>query len=565
MGFGKQTLVAKCPACQATTKVNVHPDKLSIRCPRCQATVPLAFARKFDGEKKTAQEMDYEHKAVRREAPSTVYGSELGDTNQPTFVRSKSKKENRGPRGSTEFSYPDHQKPFVRYAYIAVSVVALLSLVAGIYLYWTNLQNLRNQDYVKNVRDAIEQHQVAVKSLRKFLDPAESTDARKAFREATAQINVLALFRKKMYQPKPEDVEGLPVLLEELAKAEKELTIAEEEVKKLASQTSVKELKPVPARVDPAVVFSTTQGVKTSDKEPVRAIPEAVDNKTVIIKIPDISKSQWSDEFVKRFAMLADDGDGKVEVKWSGDLLLLMVTPVVDPARYATKINFATLIYLSSNDRTITIGFKPERVNNYNAEGDYITPLLIDLKQRDKLNKLLPALTQLASQKVDPGRRAEVSAVLEVIAGEVKLEATVREQAIKLLPNWSGRESASLLVRLLDDPTAVIRLHAVDALALSRSPKSAAILAEKWEKLDPDRVAKALISMGSDVEPVVLPYLNNTKNLTVRIEVCRVLKEVGTELSLKPLLDVINDKSTPAAVANSARDAMKAVLDRKPN
>ncbi|MFT3881818.1 MAG: hypothetical protein QM703_19435 [Gemmatales bacterium] len=75
MGFlGKQTVLAKCPACEATTKVNVHPDKPSIRCPRCKASVPLTFARKYTPDK---PEPEPEKRNLHQEAAFSDYGSEI--------------------------------------------------------------------------------------------------------------------------------------------------------------------------------------------------------------------------------------------------------------------------------------------------------------------------------------------------------------------------------------------------------------------------------------------------------------------------------------------------------
>jgi hypothetical protein len=135
--------------------------------------------------------------------------------------------------------------------------------------------------------------------------------------------------------------------------------------------------------------------------------------------------------------------------------------------------------------------------------------------------------------------------------------------AIKLIPAWSGKESANLLISLMDDKAGSVRLTAIDALVETRSPLAAAALVKKWDKAESSRISDGLIALGSDVEPVVLPYLNNTTNVNLRVEACRVLQQVGTTESLKPLLDLMNVKDQSPALINAAKDAMKQILDRK--
>jgi HEAT repeat protein len=187
---------------------------------------------------------------------------------------------------------------------------------------------------------------------------------------------------------------------------------------------------------------------------------------------------------------------------------------------------------------------------------------LIDLKQRDKTPKIFSALSQLGNMKVDPTRQAEVAAVLETVAVDSKLDTTMRESAIKLIPTWSGKESAELLIRLLEDKSSSVRISAIDALVESKSPLAAPALIKKWDKFDADRITRALIILGQDIEPIVLPYLNNTTNMNIRVEACRVLQQVGTTESLKPLLDLINAKDQSPTLATAAKEAMKQILDR---
>ncbi|MFT3881819.1 MAG: hypothetical protein QM703_19440 [Gemmatales bacterium] len=446
---------------------------------------------------------------------------------------------------------------------MAAGIIVLA--IAGIgFLIWRDLVNSRYQNYVSNIKDSIELHQTAITQLKKALDPLEGTEAQKAYREAKGRIDFLAVQRKRMTVPQDDNDETLKSLLSDHAKAEKDLIQTQEDIKRLSTQIPAKPQTEQPAVVSPRLGSTVTTGPPKSTAPPISNEPRKItDENAVLISIPGLSKEQWNDEFSKRFAMLADNGQGQVTVKWFGDLLTLEVRPVLDPARYATKINFGRLLYYSRNDRNLTIEFNPERVNNYKAQGDLITPLLLDLKQRDKAPKLLTALTQMGNLKVDPARQAEVATVLETVASDIKLDPTLRDMAIKLIPAWSGKESAELLIKLMDDKAGSVRLTAIDALVETRSPLAAAALVKKWDKAESSRISDGLIALGSDVESVVLPYLNNTNNVNLRVEACRVLQHIGTTESLKPLLDLMKVKDQSPPVVNAAKEAMKQILDRK--
>ena len=431
--LGRQTVLAKCPACQATTKVNAHPDKPSIRCPRCKATIPLTFARKYTGD---TTEVDPGNLAAQEADASTQYESENPVSNgQHDSTHSSKKRQRRNAYGTSNVvSYPDHAAGFVRYAIIFAVVAVVLAALGVAYLVWKDSVDSKYQEYVSNVRDSLKEYDDALAYLPKMHDPLEGKEARSKFLDAKGKIEFLATNRKHMAVPNSAGDESLKQLLEDHAKAEKKLAEAEDEEKKLAAQIKSKPDSKTPEGASPDLSSSVT---KTPPPIPSNSIGnelrKPVAENAVGIIIPGTSKEQWNDEFAKRFAKLADNGQGQVTVKWSGDLLTLEVRPVLDPARYATKINFGKLISYSRSDRTVTIEFMPDRVNNYKAQGDVITPLLIILKKQEKSQNLHSALTDLSNIKVDPARQAEVATVLETVAVESQLDVTVRILAIKLI------------------------------------------------------------------------------------------------------------------------------------
>lgn len=557
--LGRRTVIAKCPACQATTKVSVPPNKPTIRCPRCQAAVPLAFARNYTEAKPVAEP---EHSSLKHDVTAFDYASEVPIERQSQKALTKKQRQKRySSETNTDISYPDHSRNLIRYATIATVLICVFSILGVGYLFWRETVNSRNQEYLSSMKESVEQHQTALKNLKKVLDPLEGLDAQKNFREAKGKIDFLANRRKHLAVP-DERTEGFKELQADLTKAEKELATTEEEIKRLSTQTNATPEKKKSESVAANLGWSMTKGPPPSPSQVNSNLKKAADDNSVIINLPGITKEEWNDDFSRRFSLLADNGEGKVTVYWAGDLLTLEVRPVIDPARYATKINFGRLLYYSRNDRIISLEFNPSKVNNYKAQGDIITPILLDLKQHDKPPKLHAALSKLNGMKVDTGRQAEVAAVLETIAINGALDAAIRSMAIKLIPNWSGKESAELLIRLMDDKASSVRITATDALVETRAPSAASALVKKWDKLDAGQISAALISLGTDAETSVLPFLNNTESITLRIEACRVLQQIGTTESLKPLLDLMNTKNQSPLIVEAARNAMKQILER---
>lgn len=565
---GRRTLIAKCPSCQATTKVEVHPDKTTIRCPRCKVSVPLAFAREYHPKTEEVSAAPQKEK-LRTDITSFEYQSETPIA--PPERASHSVKKKRSTTSSShsyqDVNYPDHSARFVRSSIIGVVAVIILA-VAGIgYMLWNNYQQSKGQEYISNITDSIDTHERAIAQIRKVLDPLESAEAQQQFRELKGKIAHLNTRRKHLTAPDTDEQGNLAADEAKLKALENELATAEEDVKRMITSTTIKPLQKTNTSVSDQLGASTTYGPPLRAEKSLPPEPRRqADSMSVIVNMPGITKEQWSPELQKRFALLADNGEGQVTTHWAGDLLSVEVKPVLDPARYATKINFARLMYYSRNERIITIEFKPEQANLAKLrDGDSITSLLLDMKQREKIPLIQTSLDRLGKMKIDPSRQAEVAAVLETIAADQKLDSTLREAAIKLMASWAGRESTSLLVRLLDDKSASVKLHALDALVEIRAVSAAPAIAQLWERMEVNRVTSSLIALGSEVEAVVLPYLNNNNSVVIRSEACKVLQEIGTTTSLKPLLDLINAKDMSPVIVDAAREAMKKILDRKPN
>jgi hypothetical protein len=350
-------------------------------------------------------------------------------------------------------------------------------------------------------------------------------------------------------------------LLEEEKQARQKLADAERIVR-VSAPTS----PPPPAKSPSDANFLGLSVVGGPPAAPERAVPvkpEPAAPNTVVISLPGVTRPQVNSELLRLFANLADEQPGQASPIWSGDLLAIHVRPVADPAKFATRIRFGRVLYYSRNDRAMTVQLSAEQsAQLQDPARDPLTALIGRLNQRADQKKLLEALEKLRGMKV-LDRQAEIAAAVEAVAAQTDLDQNVRETAVRLVPAWSGQDGMKLLERLLDDRSVVITWAALDALSELKAVAAAGAIAQKWSRIEPSRVSRALVALGSGVEKVVLPYLQNTNNNTIKVEACRVLQEVGTEQSLKPLLDVINDKEQAQPVIDAAKEAMKHILDRK--
>jgi hypothetical protein len=556
MGFlENKVVIAKCPACQATTKVAMEPGRLSIRCPRCKRQVPLAFARNYTGQQEAAQsERVEENKPVKE----TVFSSDAAAKASVQAI----KQPRRGQMAvTTEVHYPDHNRKFTRYAiWIGGGVIVCAILIMG-YAIWHDAVTARHQEYLDNVRESVSTSRQAWDVLNRISDLSGGGESLRTYRDLKGKLDYLTNRRGHLAKPPDHYSPELTDLTAELQSQEQRLTGLEKEL-----QCNDKPITPKIVPIEPVApnLGQTMLGgpPKAPSEMPVHAIPKVTDTKTVLVVLPGVTANQVNDLFLKRFAALADDGKGKATPVWSGDLLTLEVQSVANPAAFATKIDFGKLIYLSLSDRSITMQLNQDRLTNTpGAARDPLTPILADLKQREKFSKLLPALNRLADVKPDH-RQAEVTAILVTLINQVEVDLKVREQAMKQLPSWGGKDVVPLLEKWLEEPTPILRWAAMDSLVELRSTRSAPAIAKYWTKSEVERIARVLVTLGPEVETTVLPFLHNTSEILVRVEACRVLKEIGTVQSLKPLLDVINAKDQPPAVVSAAKEAMQAILTR---
>jgi len=121
------------------------------------------------------------------------------------------------------------------------------------------------------------------------------------------------------------------------------------------------------------------------------------------------------------------------------------------------------------------------------------------------------ALQHLARLRPDEASRMMVSKALN--APLLDTDAGIRDDALDAVRVWATPENSGTLLKLLGS------LHGESSESDARTG---------------DRIARALVSIGSGVEEAVAPLLKSPDGL-VRREACEILAEIGTETSVPAL------------------------------
>jgi HEAT repeat protein len=183
-----------------------------------------------------------------------------------------------------------------------------------------------------------------------------------------------------------------------------------------------------------------------------------------------------------------------------------------------------------------------------------IDDALLDLEIGTHGRRML-AISRLAGMK--PTRdRARVSRALEPLLKD-QYHFT-RAAAARALKTWATPESVPLLIPLLQDEQHSVRWAALDTLGGLKDPRAAEPVAELLHR-DRGFAGQALRAMGPVAAPAALRRLDDPE-WTVRIEVCRILKEIGGTEHAAPLKALLEEGGI---VAMAAEDALRAIHARQ--
>lgn len=127
---------------------------------------------------------------------------------------------------------------------------------------------------------------------------------------------------------------------------------------------------------------------------------------------------------------------------------------------------------------------------------------------------------------------------------------------------WGDRTSARALVDRCNDKSFSPWREALEVLArLDPRPQTAGILIGRMPD-DYSHVLRLLREMGAVAEPAILQAFQKAPDVRVRVESCRVLEVIGTELSLA-MLQAAAARTGEGIVAAAAEDALKGISERE--
>src|SRR5262249_25692055 len=130
------------------------------------------------------------------------------------------------------------------------------------------------------------------------------------------------------------------------------------------------------------------------------------------------------------------------------------------------------------------------------------------------------------AQAEPKGRRAEVARALVALLAD--REAPTRQAAAGALAVWATKDNVKAPIEIVADKDYVGRSPALDALGRLKDARAAEAVAGRLPELsDRGKASAALQAMGPKAAGAVAKYLTHA-DLWVRLEVCKVLKAIGT-------------------------------------
>ncbi|MFO0926968.1 MAG: trypsin-like peptidase domain-containing protein [Gemmataceae bacterium] len=170
------------------------------------------------------------------------------------------------------------------------------------------------------------------------------------------------------------------------------------------------------------------------------------------------------------------------------------------------------------------------------------------------------ALSRLAGMTLMPARRAEVAR--EVQAALTTSAAAGKAECLRALAVWGDRDCVPAILPLLEDSSSLVRVEAINTLGKLDDERAIDPIAKRLTDPPTRHVAgQALRRFGAKAERAVLPHLDNA-DLFVRMEVCNILKEIGTEQS-RPALQKTAAGDANRVVQSVAAAALRAITARR--
>lgn len=183
------------------------------------------------------------------------------------------------------------------------------------------------------------------------------------------------------------------------------------------------------------------------------------------------------------------------------------------------------------------------------------------LRSQDKTRQK-EALNWLISRPVLDDKRAEVAQALAPLLRDP--DRDVNELALRLLKPWAHKDCVPTLIALIEVPGGGFldrrRYEAMNILAALKDERAAEALASRLEHFHERAIAsRTLCAIGAPAEQALWKHLD-AKDLSVRLEVLRILQTIATKKSVPALTKASMDRN--GIVARQAKQTLDIVQKR---
>jgi hypothetical protein len=190
-------------------------------------------------------------------------------------------------------------------------------------------------------------------------------------------------------------------------------------------------------------------------------------------------------------------------------------------------------------------------------QGDERDGLIADLKSGD-INKARTAIVKMNGKEPGQPDPEMAAALAPFLSGEDK---SLRSISAQILEKWATEAEIDPLLAALKDDSAVVVNSAMKALGRLRAVAAIEPIAEGLGANQTRQAAsEALKLMGAAAEEKVAALLTHD-DWVARMEAAKVLKEIGTEKSLKALQSAARDDDN-GLVKKFAAEAVEAIKGR---
>lgn len=252
---------------------------------------------------------------------------------------------------------------------------------------------------------------------------------------------------------------------------------------------------------------------------------------------------------------------GKAEAVWyrNEDPMRVLLAPVGDVKAFSDKIDLGEVTAVDQDKRVVNLTVDESALPPELLADDPLSQALVDLKSNDFVRRRSAAI-QLRRLRPTQ-KKQEVARLLEKMLKDPDPQAC--KFAAEALGVWGTEESVPLLIELLGENSVFVRWAAIDALGTLKDPRAAeAVAARLTEQKDARKAALALQQLGPAAEDAVLPYLEH-HHWQVRVQVCHLLKEIGTKKSVPALRALTRRRrGSDFLVAVAAAEALEAAGTR---